>query len=69
MGSTSAKGAATNPTAAEPIETYACSLEEGSNPYRLGTPEKVIQHILRHANVSTTAAYYIEMAVGDIRTR
>src|SRR5437762_8575830 len=27
----------------------------GSNLYHLGTPEKVIQRILRHANVSTTA--------------
>jgi len=27
----------------------------GSNLYRLGVPELVIQRILRHANVSTTA--------------
>jgi site-specific recombinase XerD len=29
----------------------------GSNLYRLGVPEKVIQQILGHANVSTTATY------------
>jgi hypothetical protein len=29
----------------------------GSNLYALGVPEKVIQQILRHANVSTTATY------------
>jgi len=29
----------------------------GSNLYRLGVPEIVIQRILRHANVSTTASY------------
>lgn len=40
----------------------------GSNLYRLGVPEKVIQHILRHANVSTTATYYIKTAAGDVRT-
>ena len=39
----------------------------GSNLYRLGTPEKVIQRILRHANVSTTANYYIKTADGDVR--
>lgn len=32
----------------------------GSNLYALGVPEKVIQQILRHANVSTTATYYIK---------
>jgi len=30
-------------------------------------PEKVIQRILRHANVSTTATYYIKTAAGDVR--
>jgi integrase len=39
----------------------------GSNPYRLGVPEKVIQAILRHANVSATATYYIKTAVDDVR--
>ena len=35
----------------------------GSNLYRLGcVSEKVIQRILRHANVSTTATYYIKTA-------
>ena len=32
----------------------------GSNLYALGVPEKVIQQILRHTNVSTTSAYYIK---------
>ncbi|HEV2424661.1 MAG TPA: tyrosine-type recombinase/integrase [Terriglobia bacterium] len=39
----------------------------GSNLYRLGVPEKVIQQILRHANVSTTATYYIKTAADDVR--
>lgn len=29
-------------------------------------PEKVIQRILRHANVSTTATYYIKTAADDV---
>ncbi|MFZ0866196.1 MAG: site-specific integrase [Candidatus Sulfotelmatobacter sp.] len=40
----------------------------GSNLYRLGVPEMVIQRILRHANVSTTATYYIKTAADDIRS-
>jgi hypothetical protein len=40
----------------------------GSNLYRLGVSEKTIQHILRHANASTTASYYIKTAAGDVRT-
>lgn len=32
----------------------------GSNLYSLGVSEKVIQQILRHANVSTTNTYYIK---------
>jgi integrase len=40
----------------------------GSNLYRLGVQEKVIQRILRHANVSTTATYYIKTAADDVRT-
>jgi integrase len=39
----------------------------GSNLYRLGVPEKVIQRILRHANVSTTSTYYIKTAADDVR--
>jgi integrase len=39
----------------------------GSNLYRLGVPELVIQRILRHANVSTTASYYIKSAADDVR--
>lgn len=40
----------------------------GSNLYRLGVPDMVIQRILRHANVSTTATYYIKTAEDDVRT-
>jgi integrase len=39
----------------------------GSNLYRLGVTDKVIQAILRHANVSTTATYYIKTAADDVR--
>jgi integrase len=39
----------------------------GSNLYRLGVPDMVIQRILRHANVSTTATYYIKTAAHDVR--
>ena len=38
-----------------------------SSPYRLGVPDLVIQRILRHANVSTTATYYIKTAADDVR--
>ena len=37
----------------------------GTNLYRLGVPEKTIQAILRHANVSTTNTYYIKTAAAD----
>jgi integrase len=40
----------------------------GSNLYRLGVPDMVIQRILRHANVGTTATYYIKTAADDVRT-
>lgn len=39
----------------------------GSNLYRLGVPDIVIQRILRYANVSTTATYYIKTAAEDVR--
>jgi integrase len=39
----------------------------GSNLYRLGVPDMVIQRILRHANVSTTSTYYIKTAAADVR--
>jgi Phage integrase family len=39
----------------------------GTNMYRLGVPEKTIQAILRHANVSTTSTYYIKSAADDTR--
>ena len=39
----------------------------GSNLYRLGVQDMVIQRILRHANVSTTATYYTKTAADDVR--
>jgi len=39
----------------------------GSNLYRLGVPDVVIQRILRHANVSTTTGYYIKTSADDVR--
>jgi integrase len=39
----------------------------GTSLYRLGVPEKTIQAILRHANVSTTNTYYIKSAADDTR--
>jgi len=38
----------------------------GSNLYALGVPEKVIQQILRHANVTTTATYYIKTVPAQV---
>lgn len=38
-----------------------------SNLYRLSVPDMVIQRIRRHANVSTTATYYIKTAADDVR--
>lgn len=40
----------------------------GSNLYRLGVQPKVIQAILRHANVSTTATYYIKTGEADVQS-
>jgi hypothetical protein len=37
-----------------------------ANLYRLGVPEMVIQRILRHANASSTATYYIKTAADDV---
>jgi integrase len=39
----------------------------GNNLYRLGVPDMVIQRILRHANASTAATYYIKTAAVDVR--
>ena len=39
----------------------------GSNLYRFGVPPMVIQRILHHSNVSTTANYYIKTAADDVR--
>jgi len=33
----------------------------------MGVPDMVIQRILRHANVSTTATYYIKTAADDVK--
>ena len=38
----------------------------GSNLYRLGVPEMVIQRIPRYANVSSRATYYIKTAADDV---
>jgi integrase len=38
----------------------------GSNLYALGVPEKVIQQILRHANVATTNTYYTKTASDQV---
>ena len=38
-----------------------------TNLHRLGVPEKTIQAILRHANVSTTQTCYIKTAPEDAR--
>jgi hypothetical protein len=40
----------------------------GSNLYRLGVQPKVIQAILRHANVMTMATYYIKTAEADVQS-
>jgi integrase len=38
----------------------------GSNLYRLGVPDKVIQAILRHSNVNVTLGYYVKSASSDV---
>jgi integrase len=38
----------------------------GTNLYRLGVPDKVIQAILRHSNVNVTLAYYIKPQTPDV---
>ncbi|HEX8815367.1 MAG TPA: tyrosine-type recombinase/integrase [Terriglobales bacterium] len=38
----------------------------GSNLYRLGVPDKVIQAILRHSNVNITLSYYIKSVSSDV---
>ena len=40
----------------------------GSNLYRLGVKSKIIQAILRHADVSITEDYYIKTADDDVRS-
>ncbi len=46
---------------------HAARRSLGSNLYRLGVPAMVIQRILRHSNVTTTANYYIKTAADDVR--
>jgi hypothetical protein len=41
--------------------------QPGQQLYHLGVPAIVIQRILRHSNVSTTANYYIRTAADDVR--
>lgn len=38
----------------------------GTNLYRLGVPDKVIQAILRHSNVNLTLGYYIKPQSADV---
>jgi integrase len=38
----------------------------GSNLYRLGVPDKTIQAILRHSNVSVTLGYYVKSSSPDV---
>jgi integrase len=45
---------------------HACRRGLGSNLYRLGVSDMVIQRILRHANVNTTMSYYIKTEANDI---
>jgi integrase len=45
---------------------HACRRGLGSNLYRLGVHEKVIQKILRHSNVTTTQTYYIKSTANDV---
>jgi integrase len=37
----------------------------GTNLYRIGTPDKTIQAILRHSNVSTTLSFYVNPVAED----
>jgi len=38
----------------------------GTNLYRLGVPDKVIQTTLRHSNVNVTLGYYIKPQTQDV---
>jgi integrase len=46
---------------------HACRRGLGSNLYRLGVPDVVIQRILRHANVGTTLSCYVKTMSDDVR--
>ncbi|SPF32102.1 putative Phage integrase [Candidatus Sulfotelmatobacter kueseliae] len=39
----------------------------GSNLYRMGVHELVIQKILRHSNVATTTSYYVKTTASDVK--
>jgi hypothetical protein len=67
QGENPTRDTAVNPGAAEPEETYAYSLPEIMSILAI-LPELIIQRILRHANVSTTASYYIKTAADDVRS-
>ena len=56
-----------NPRPPEWHGWHACRRGLGSNLYRLGVPDMVIQRILRLANVSTTTGYYIKTIDKDVR--
>ena len=47
---------------------HACRRGLGSNLYRLGVQDVVIQNILRHANVSTTTGYYIKTSSEAVKS-
>ena len=59
----------TNVTAASLSGTVGMPLGEDWEATCIGlaVPDMVIQRILRHANVSTTATYYIKTAADDVR--
>jgi integrase len=46
---------------------HSCRRGLGSNLNRLGVSDVVIQRILRHANVSTTMAFYVKSSSDDVR--
>jgi hypothetical protein len=49
-----------------PLTSWTCRRGLGSNLYRLGAPDKVIQLILRHANVATTLGFYVKPSGPDV---
>jgi site-specific recombinase XerD len=51
----------------EPYAWHAARRGLSSNLYRLGVQPKVTQAFVRHANVSTTATYYIKTGEADVQ--